>query len=44
MAARREGGVIPSPNIWEHPEAYELENRSVDPDGVLDVAMRAVRD
>jgi SAM-dependent methyltransferase len=37
-------GVIPSPNIWDHPDAYELENRSVDPDGVLETAMRAVRD
>ena len=26
-------GSVPSPNIWHHPETYELENRSVDPDG-----------
>jgi SAM-dependent methyltransferase len=38
------GGVIPSPNIWRHPEVYELENRAVDPDGVIEAAMRAVRD
>ncbi len=37
-------GVIPSPNIWQHPDVYELENRSVDPDGVIESAMRAVRD
>lgn len=35
--------VIPSPNIWAHPETYELENRHVDPDGVIEAAMRAVR-
>jgi ubiquinone/menaquinone biosynthesis C-methylase UbiE len=38
-----EGG-IPSPNIWHHPGTYEVENRAVDPDGVIDPAMRAVRD
>lgn len=37
-------GAIPSPNIWEHPDTYELENRSVDPDGVLVREMRAIRD
>ncbi len=37
-------GVIPSPNIWEHPEVYELENRAVDPDGLIETAMRSVRD
>ncbi|GAB6901129.1 class I SAM-dependent methyltransferase [Kineosporia succinea] len=36
-------GVIPSPNIWRYPAVYEVENRSVDPDGVLEQAMRAVR-
>jgi SAM-dependent methyltransferase len=40
----RAEGVIPSPNIWQHPDVYELENRSVDPDGVIESAMRAVRD
>ncbi len=43
MTPRAEG-VIPSPNIWQHPDVYELENRSVDPDGVIESAMRAVRD
>ena len=37
-------GVIPSPNIWRHPHVYELENRAVDPDGVIEAAMRSVRD
>lgn len=34
----------PSPNIWEHPDVYELENRSADPDGLIEAAMRSVRD
>ncbi|WP_329482417.1 class I SAM-dependent methyltransferase [Kribbella sp. NBC_01484] len=38
-----EGG-IPSPNIWQHPKVYEVENRAVDPDGVIEPAMRAIRD
>lgn len=37
-------GVIPSPNIWNTPSVYETENRGVDPDGVIESAMRAVRD
>jgi SAM-dependent methyltransferase len=35
-------GSVPSPNIWHHPETYEIENRSVDPDGVIESAMRDV--
>jgi ubiquinone/menaquinone biosynthesis C-methylase UbiE len=35
-------GSVPSPNIWHHPETYELENRSVDRDGVIESAMREV--
>ena len=27
-------GAVPSPNIWNTPQVYELENRAVDPDGV----------
>ncbi len=34
----------PSPNIWEHPDLYELENRGVDPDGVLAREMRRIAD
>lgn len=36
-------GVIPSPNIWNSPGVYEIENRGVDPDGVIERAMSAVR-
>ncbi|MGV9305700.1 class I SAM-dependent methyltransferase [Nonomuraea sp. NPDC003727] len=36
-------GAIPSPNIWNTPAIYELENRAVDPDGAADAAMRAIR-
>lgn len=35
---------IPSPNIWNHPDVYEIENRGVDPDGAIWAAMRSVRD
>jgi SAM-dependent methyltransferase len=37
-------GVVPSPNIWDHPETYELENRGVDRDGSIEAAMREVCD
>lgn len=37
-------GGIPSPNIWHHPKVYEVENRAVDPDGVIEPAMRAIKD
>lgn len=36
-------GARPSPNIWEHPDVYEQENRGVDPDGVIEAAMQAHR-
>ncbi|MEO3874268.1 class I SAM-dependent methyltransferase [Nonomuraea sp. B12E4] len=36
-------GAIPSPNIWNSPRVYELENRAVDPEGAADAAMRALR-
>ncbi len=36
-------GAVPSPNIWHTPKIYELENRAVDPDGVLAAAMREIR-
>jgi SAM-dependent methyltransferase len=37
-------GAVPSPNIWDHPETYELENRSVDPEGRIESAMRRIAD
>jgi ubiquinone/menaquinone biosynthesis C-methylase UbiE len=37
-------GAIPSPNIWEHEEVYEIENRAVDPEHAIEAAMRSVRD
>ncbi|MFB9890254.1 class I SAM-dependent methyltransferase [Planobispora takensis] len=36
-------GAIPSPNIWNTPHIYELENRAVDPEGRADAAMAAIR-
>ncbi|MFI7587957.1 class I SAM-dependent methyltransferase [Spongisporangium articulatum] len=36
-------GVVPSPNIWNTPRTYEIENRGVDPGGVLEAAMREIR-
>ncbi|SDI49195.1 Methyltransferase domain-containing protein [Sinosporangium album] len=36
-------GAIPSPNIWNTPQVYEVENRAVDPDGLADAAIKAVR-
>ena len=41
---RTSRGAVPSPNIWNHPDVYELENRSVDPDQNIESAMRAVFD
>lgn len=35
---------MPSPNIWDHTDAYEVENRAVDPQGRIEQAMRAVAD
>lgn len=31
-----------SPNIWQHPTTYEIENRAVDPDGLIESAMADV--
>ncbi|MFF5208406.1 class I SAM-dependent methyltransferase [Streptosporangium sp. NPDC000396] len=36
-------GAIPSPNIWNTPHIYELENRAVDPEGRAEAAMAAIR-
>lgn len=35
--------VRPSPNIWNAPGIYEIENRGVDPDHAIEAAMLAVR-
>ncbi|MFC5184261.1 class I SAM-dependent methyltransferase [Actinomadura harenae] len=35
-------GAVPSPNIWNSPSVYEIENRAVDPDGVIESAMRGI--
>jgi SAM-dependent methyltransferase len=42
--ARPLAGAVPSPNIWHHPETYELENRSVDRAGVIESAMQRIGD
>jgi ubiquinone/menaquinone biosynthesis C-methylase UbiE len=34
-------GAVPSPNTWDHPDVYEQENRGIDPDGVVEAALRA---
>jgi SAM-dependent methyltransferase len=36
-------GALPSPNIWNSPQVYELENRAVDPDGLIESAMVRIR-
>ena len=33
---------IPSPNIWHHPQVYEVENRAVDRAGALTSLMRSL--
>jgi ubiquinone/menaquinone biosynthesis C-methylase UbiE len=35
-------GARPSPNIWNHPATYEIENHAVDPDGRIAAAMQDV--
>ncbi|MSZ75637.1 MAG: methyltransferase domain-containing protein [Actinobacteria bacterium] len=42
--SRPSPGAVPSPNIWQHPATYEIENHAVDPDGRLESAMRALAD
>jgi ubiquinone/menaquinone biosynthesis C-methylase UbiE len=37
-------GTVPSPNIWHHPEIYELENLAVDREHRIEHAMRTKRD
>jgi SAM-dependent methyltransferase len=36
-------GAIPSPNVWNHAATYEIENHAVDPDGVIESTMAAIR-
>lgn len=44
MKADVSTGGIPSPNIWHHPAVYEVENRAVDPGGVIESTMREIHD
>jgi SAM-dependent methyltransferase len=37
-------GTVPSPNIWHHPQIYELENLAVDREQRIEQAMRTKRD
>jgi len=37
-------GAVPSPNIWHHPETYELENHAADPEQRIEEAMRRIAD
>jgi len=36
--------AIPSPNIWNDPDVYEIENRGVDPDGLIEATMAGIHD
>jgi len=36
--------AIPSPNIWHSPDVYEIENRGVDPQGLIETAMAGIHD
>ena len=36
--------TIPSPNIWANPDVYEIENRGVDPAGLIEAAMAGIHD
>ncbi|MCW2757470.1 MAG: class SAM-dependent methyltransferase [Nocardioidaceae bacterium] len=35
-------GAVRSPNIWEHPDVYEVENLAVDPEGLIEQTMASV--
>ncbi len=39
MSEANPSGAIPSPNIWDFPEIYEIENRAVDPDRVIEASI-----
>jgi SAM-dependent methyltransferase len=38
------GSVIPSPNVWNSPDVYELENLALDRGGLLEAAMLRTHD
>src|SRR5689334_19939320 len=35
-------GAVPSPNIWDHPAVYEVENRAFDRAQLVESTMRSV--
>jgi ubiquinone/menaquinone biosynthesis C-methylase UbiE len=35
-------GAVASPNIWQHPQVYEVLNHASDPDGAVDAVLRAI--
>jgi SAM-dependent methyltransferase len=37
-------GAVRSPNLWQHPETYELENLAVDRDGLIERTMLSQAD
>ena len=38
------GAATPSPNIWNDPDVYEVENHGVDPEGLIEAAMAGIHD
>jgi SAM-dependent methyltransferase len=38
------GAATPSPNIWNDPDVYEVENHGVDPEGLIEAAMADIHD
>jgi len=41
--ARISAGAVPSPNIWNWPAVYEIENAAADPDQMIEQAMGRIR-
>ncbi len=37
--SRHPDGVVRSPNIWLHPDTYEVGNRALDPDGAVEAVL-----
>jgi SAM-dependent methyltransferase len=37
-------GIRRSPNIWDSPAVYEIENNAVDSDGLIETTMRSIAD